>query len=494
MSIGNFVKRVSDIMRQDAGVNGDAQRIEQLTWMLFLKIYDDAESEWDLLEDNFESIIPEECRWRNWADTRVTNLSMRKGDDLISFVNNELFPKLRTLQLPPNCPKKKSVVKAVFSDIHNYMKEGVQLYDLIALINEFDFSDPNETHAFGEIYETILKKLQSAGNAGEFYTPRALTDFMAQHVHLKPGDCVADFACGTGGFLNSARQVLAPAAAAGTNEDRAVLMHSFFGIEKKSLPYLLCVTNLILNGLDEPNVRHGNALTTNIQEYGEKDKFDVILMNPPYGGSEKAEIQMNFPEQFRSAETADLFMTLIAYRLKRNGRAAVIIPDGFLFGSGAKTEIKKLLFSKFNVHTIVRLPTSVFAPYTSIATNIIFFDNSGTTTTETWFYRVDMPDGYKHFSKTKPIKLEHLDELAQWWDNRSEKQVDGVDKVKKFSVDEIKALDYNLDLCGYPQEQEEILPPKELIAKYQAEREAHEKKMNEALARILEMIGVNHEG
>lgn len=232
MSIGNFVKRVSDIMRQDAGVNGDAQRIEQLTWMLFLKIYDDAESEWDLLEDNFESIIPEECRWRNWADTRVTNLSMRKGDDLISFVNNELFPKLRTLQLPPNCPKKKSVVKAVFSDIHNYMKEGVQLYDLIALINEFDFSDPNETHAFGQIYETILKKLQSAGNAGEFYTPRALTDFMAQHVHLKPGDCVADFACGTGGFLNSARQVLAPAAAAGTNEDRAVLMHSFFGIEK----------------------------------------------------------------------------------------------------------------------------------------------------------------------------------------------------------------------------------------------------------------------
>ena len=334
--------------------------------------------------------------------------------------------------------------------------------------------------------------MQSAGNAGEFYTPRALTDFMAQHVQLKPGDCVADFACGTGGFLNSARQVLDPAAAAGTNEDRAVLMRSFFGIEKKSLPYLLCVTNLILNGLDEPNIRHDNALTTNVQEYGEKDKFDVILMNPPYGGSEKPEIQMNFPEQFRSAETADLFMTLIAYRLKKNGRAAVIIPDGFLFGSGAKTEIKKLLFSKFNVHTIVRLPTSVFAPYTPIATNIIFFNNSGTTT-ETWFYRVDMPEGYKHFSKTKPIKLEHLDALAQWWDNRSEMQLNGVDKVKKFSVDEIKALDYNLDLCGYPQEQEEILPPKELIAKYQAEREAHERKMDEALAKILEMIGDSNE-
>ena len=493
MSIGNFVKRVRDIMRQDAGVNGDAQRIEQLTWMLFLKIYDDAESEWDLLEDNFESIIPEECRWRNWADTSIGNRNMRKGDELISFINNQLFPQLRNLQLPPNCPKKKSIVKTVFADIHNYMKEGVQLYDLIALINEFDFSDSNETHAFGQIYETILKKLQSAGNAGEYYTPRALTDFMAQHVQLKPGDSVADFACGTGGFLNSARQVLDPAAAAGTNQDRAILMQSFFGIEKKSLPYLLCVTNLILNGLDEPNISRGNALTKNIQEYGEKDKFDVILMNPPYGGSEKPEIQMNFPEQFRSAETADLFMALIAYRLKNNGRAAVIIPDGFLFGSGAKTEIKKYLFTKFNVHTIVRLPTSVFAPYTAIATNIIFFDNCGATK-ETWFYRVDMPEGYKHFSKTKPIKLEHLHELAEWWNNRTEKQIGGVDKIKKFSLDEIRSLDYNLDLCGYPQEQEEILPPKELITKYRAERDAHEKKMDAALAKILEIIGEEHEG
>lgn len=492
MSIGNFVKRVSDIMRHDAGVNGDAQRIEQLTWMLFLKIYDDAESEWDLLEDNFESIIPEECRWRNWANTSVNNLSMRKGDELISFVNNVLFPRLRNLQLPPNCPKKKSVVKTVFTDIHNYMKEGVQLYDLIALINEFDFSDPNESHTFGQIYETILKKLQSAGNAGEFYTPRALTDFMAQHVHLKPGDSIADFACGTGGFLNSARRVLDPVAAAGTNEDRAVLMRSFYGIEKKSLPYLLCVTNLILNGLDEPNVRRGNALTTNIQEYGEKDKFDVILMNPPYGGTEKTEIQMNFPEQFRSSETADLFMALIAYRLKKDGRAAVIIPNGFLFGSGAKTEIKKLLFSRFNVHTIVRLPTSVFAPYTDIATNIIFFDNTGVTK-ETWFYRVDMPEGYKHFSKTKPLKLEHLNDLTEWWNHRFERQEDGVDKIKKFSVDEIMALDYNLDLCGYPKEQEEILPPKELIEKYQAERKIHEKKIDEVLTKILQMMDTNHE-
>ncbi len=488
MSIGNFVKHVRDIMRQDAGINGDAQRIEQLTWMLFLKIYDDAEAEWEILEDDFESIIPEECRWRNWANTDLSNRNMRKGEELIGFVNNELFPTLRDIQLPPNCPKKKSVVKSVFQDIHNYMKDGVQLYEIINLINEFDFSDPNETHAFGEIYETILRQLQSAGSAGEFYTPRALTDFMAQHVKLKPGETVADFACGTGGFLNSARKVLDPHAATGTNEDREIFSKSFFGIEKKPLPYLLCVTNLILNGIDEPNIRHANSLAVNIQEYGEKDKFDIILMNPPYGGSEKAEIQKNFPEQFQSSETADLFMALIAYRLKKKGRAAVVIPDGFLFGSGAKTAIKRYLYTNFNVHTIVRLPTSVFAPYTNIATNIIFFDNT-IPTKKTWFYRVEMPDGYKHFSKTKPMLLEHLKPLSDWWNDRSAISVDGIEVARSYTADEIKEMNYNLDLCGFPKEEEEILPPKELIEKYQSQREAHERIMDSALNTILQKIG-----
>lgn len=400
MSIGNFVKRVRDIMRQDAGINGDAQRIEQLTWMLFLKVYDDAESVWELMDDEYESIIPEYLRWRHWANTDIGNTEALKGDELLDFVNNDLFPTLKDLQLPAHCPRRKSVVKAVFEDIHNYMKDGVQLHELMVLINEFDFSDPEETHAFGLIYESILRELQSAGSAGEYYTPRALTDFMAAHVGLKPGDMIADFACGTGGFLNSARRVLEPQAAAGTNEDRELLSRSFFGIEKKPLPYLLCVTNLLLNGIDEPNVRHANSLTTNVQEFGEKDKFDVILMNPPYGGSEKPVIQGNFPEQFRNSETADLFMTLITYRLKKDGRAAVVIPDGFLFGSGAKRAIKERLVTKFNMHTIVRLPTSVFAPYTSIATNVVFFDNTGPTK-ETWFYRVDMPEGYKHTSRRR---------------------------------------------------------------------------------------------
>lgn len=478
-------------MRMDAGINGDAQRIEQLTWMIFLKVYDAAEVNWEIMEDDYESIIPEKFRWRNWANTNDEH--GLKGDELLNFVNNDLFPALKNIDIPVSCPVRKSVVKAVFTDIHNYMKDGAYLRMLMELINEINFTDPVETHAFGEIYETILKGLQSAGSAGEFYTPRALTDFMAAHVNLKLGDQIADFACGTGGFLISARKQLESIALKGTVEDRETLSRSFHGIEKKPLPYLLCITNMLLNEVESPDIRHGNSLTKDVDSYGEKDKFDVILMNPPYGGSERAEIQNNFPSSMKSAETADLFIVLIMYRLKLGGRAAVVVPDGFLFGSGNKTEIKKALFSKFKVHTIIRLPTSVFSPYTSIATNIIFFDNTGKTK-ETWFYRVDMPEGYKHFSKTKPIKLEHLNELKNWWDKRLEKQLDGFDKVKKYTIEEIKELDYNLDLCGYPQEQEEILPPRELIERYQAARTAHIKKMDEALSKILALMEGNHEG
>lgn len=277
-------------------------------------------------------------------------------------------------------------------------------------------------------------------------------------------------------------------AAKGTNEDRDLLSRSFFGIEKKPLPYLLCVTNLLLNGVDEPNIRHANSLSQNVQDFAEKDKFDVILMNPPYGGSEKAIIQQNFPAQFQSAETADLFMALITYRLKKDGRAAVVVPDGFLFGTGAKQTIKERLVTKFNLHTVVRLPTSVFAPYTSIATNIVFFDNTGPTK-ETWFYRVDMPEGYKHFSKTKPMLLEHLKDLDAWWTDRKAISVDGFDKARSYTPEELKNVDYNLDLCGFPQEEEEILPPKELIEKYQVEREARERVMDDLLSKILKKLG-----
>ena len=429
MSIGNFVKRVRDIMRQDAGINGDAQRIEQLTWMLFLKVYDDAESVWELMDDEYESIIPEYLRWRHWANTDIGNTEALKGDELLDFVNNDLFPTLKDLQLPAHCPRRKSVVKAVFEDIHNYMKDGVQLHELMVLINEFDFSDPEETHAFGLIYESILRELQSAGSAGEYYTPRALTDFMAAHVGLKPGDMVADFACGTGGFLNSARRVLEPQAAAGTNEDRELLSHSFFGIEKKPLPYLLCVTNLLLNGIDEPNVRHANSLTTNVQEFGEKDKFDVILMNPPYGGSEKPVIQGELPgavQEFRNRRPlhdADQ-LPVEEGRPCRGGhprRVPLRLGREARHQGAPRHEVQ---------HAYDRSPADErLAPYTSIATNVVFFDNTGPTK-ETWFYRVDMPEGYKHFSKTKPMLLEHLKELDAWWTDRKAITVDGFDKAR----------------------------------------------------------------
>ena len=484
MSLSTFIKKMRDITRLDQGINGDAQRIEQLTWMLFLKIYDDKEYDWEAMDEDYESIIPEECRWRSWADT--VNGTALKGDELIRFVDGTLLPTLKDLPIPANCPRRKSIVKTVFTDIHNFMKDGVLLRQLISEINECDFNDPKEAHAFGAIYETILKLLQSAGSSGEFYTPRALTDFMARHVGLKIGDKVADFACGTGGFLNSARGWLMPQAK--TIAQRNILSQSFYGVEKKPLPYLLCVTNLLLNGVDEPLIRYGNSLTKSTGDYTEADKFDVILMNPPYGGSEQVIIQQNFPSNMRSAETADLFLILIMARLKATGRAAVVIPDGFLFGGGNKAEIKRELLRNFNLHTIVRLPTSVFSPYTSIATNVLFFDGTGPTQ-ETWFYRVDMPEGYKHFSKTKPMMLEHLADLDAWWNDRQPIEQNGADKARKYTAEELEALQFNFDLCGFPQEEEEILPPAELIARYQAERAKHEKVMDDALAKILAMIG-----
>ena len=484
MSLSTFIKKMRDITRLDQGINGDAQRIEQLTWMLFLKIYDDKEYDWEAMDEDYESIIPEECRWRSWADT--VNGTALKGDELIRFVDGTLLPTLKDLPIPANCPRRKSIVKTVFTDIHNFMKDGVLLRQLISEINECDFNDPKEAHAFGAIYETILKLLQSAGSSGEFYTPRALTDFMARHVGLKIGDKVADFACGTGGFLNSARGWLMPQAK--TIAQRNILSQSFYGVEKKPLPYLLCVTNLLLNGVDEPLIRYGNSLTKSTGDYTEADKFDVILMNPPYGGSEQVIIQQNFPSNMRSSETADLFLILIMARLKATGRAAVVIPDGFLFGGGNKAEIKRELLRNFNLHTIVRLPTSVFSPYTSIATNVLFFDGTGPTQ-ETWFYRVDMPEGYKHFSKTKPMMLEHLADLDAWWNDRQPIEQNGADKARKYTAEELEALQFNFDLCGFPQEEEEILPPAELIARYQAERAKHEKVMDDALAKILAMIG-----
>lgn len=489
-NLSGFVKRLRDIMRNDAGINGDAQRIEQIAWMLFLKVYDAKEQEWEWDEENYESIIPENCRWTNWAKNEESGKSMT-GDTLLDFVNNTLFPTLKNLPVDTTTPVKKSIVQTMFADANQYMKDGVLLRQVLNVIDELDFEDYQESHAFGEIYESILKELQSAGSSGEFYTPRAVTDFMAKMINPQIGEKMADFACGTGGFLTSWLKELQKKI--GTTTDQSAYDESIYGIEKKQFPYMLCITNMLLHDVNVPQIYHENSLLKNVLNYTDDDRFDVILMNPPYGGSEKKEVKELFPDDLASSETADLFMSVIMYRLKKNGRAAVILPDGFLFGTdNAKVAIKKKMLSEFNLHTIIRMPHSVFAPYTSITTNILFFDRTKPTE-ETWYYRLDMPEGYKNFSKTKPMLLKHFDPVVEWWNHREEITVDGFDKAKKYTVDELVEKNYNLDLCGFPHEEEVILPPKELIQQYQKERARLNSEIDNILAQITDILGIELE-
>jgi type I restriction enzyme M protein len=486
-NLTGFVKRLRDIMRNDAGINGDAQRIEQIAWMLFLKVYDAKEKDWEWNDSAYVSIIPEPCRWVNWAHDDRSGNAMT-GDTLLDFVDNTLFPTLKNLPVTASTPIRKAIVQTTFADANNYMKDGVLLRQVVNVIDALDLSDYEESHAFGEIYESILKELQSAGSAGEFYTPRAVTDFMARMIAPKIGETMADFACGTGGFLTSWLKELEKQVA--TTADREQYGASVYGVEKKQFPYMLCITNMLLHDLDVPQVFHANSLLRDVLDYTDADRFDVVLMNPPYGGSEKADVKGHFPADLASSETADLFMSVIMYRLKENGRAAVILPDGFLFGTdNAKLNIKKKLLSEFNLHTVVRLPGSVFSPYTSITTNILFFDRTRPTA-ETWFYRLDMPDGYKHFSKTKPMLPAHFAPVAEWWNDRREISVDGFDKAKKFTAAQL-ALDlgFNLDQCGYPHVEEEILAPLDLIQRYQEQRASLNAEIDRVLAEITEKLG-----
>lgn len=492
-NLSGFVKRIRDVMRNDAGINGDAQRIEQIAWMLFLKVYDAKEEDWEFEDEKYESIIPEDLRWQNWAHSENQNEGLT-GDNLLSFVNNKLFPTLKSLEVAPQTPLRKSIVRTTFEDANNYMKDGVLLRQIVNIIDELDFGNYEETHAFGEIYETILKELQSAGSAGEFYTPRAVTQFMAKMIKPQIGETMADFACGTGGFLSSwikELEAIKDAKGSISNEESEKLYNSIYAVEKKQFPYMLCVTNMLLHEIDSPKVFHGNSLTKKLLDYTEKDAFDVILMNPPYGGSEKEDIKQNFPADLRSSETADLFMAVIMHRLKKEGRAAVIVPDGFLFGNdNAKSNLKKKLLTDFNLHTIVRLPGSVFSPYTSITTNILFFNNEEPAG-ETWFYRVDIPSDRKHFSKTKPMELKHFDDCIAWWNNRTELlDSDGNPKAKKYTAKELLDNDCNFDLCGYPHEEEEILSIAETIQNYKKHSEAADERISSTLKKITEILGI----
>lgn len=498
MAVNNIVKRIQNIMRQDAGINGDAQRIEQMTWMFFLKVYDTQEETWEYKamkeKKSFQSIIPENLRWRNWAIDEKDGNALT-GDALLKLVNEELFPTLKNLDVTAETPRSQSIVKEVFEDINQYMKDGILLRQVINVINEIEFDDAEDRHMFGDIYEGILKELQSAGNAGEFYTPRALTDFMVKTLNPILGETFGDFTSGTGGFLTSALNHLQPQIK--TTADGELYQKAVIGQEWKPLPYLLSITNLLLHDVEAPNIRHCDSLGMNVTDIKDGDKVDVIAMNPPYGGSTQSNIKSNFPMDMRSSETADLFMVLIMYRLRKGGRAAVIIPDGFLFGAdNAKLAIRAKLLKDFNLHTIIRLPGSIFAPYTSIATNIIFFNNEhaegapeGYNTKETWFYRLDMPEGYKHFSKTKSMKLEHTAPITEWWNDRKEIVADNDEKSRCFSVEELIASDCNFDRCKFPKEEEEVLPPKQLLEEYYKKRKALEHQIDKTLKEIQDILG-----
>ncbi len=486
-NISGVIKSIQDIMRKDVGVDGDAQRISQLVWMFFLKIFDDREQELELLEDNYQSPLPVHLKWRNWAaDTEGMT-----GDELSDFVNLQLFPTLKTqLNLQGAAGKRALVVRNVFEDAYNYMKSGTLIRQVINKINEIDFNNTQDRHTFGTIYEQILKDLQSAGNAGEFYTPRAVTQFIVNRVAPELEESVLDPACGTGGFLactiDHKRKFVKSA------KDEEMLQKSIHGVEKKALPHMLCTTNMILHGIDVPSqIEHDNMLSRRAyKDYGEKDRVNVIITNPPFGGMEEDGVENQFPATYRTRETADLFMALVIKLLKNNGRAAVVLPDGFLFGEGMKTRLKQDLLGKCHLHTIVRLPNGVFNPYTGIKTNILFFtkkpESEWPATKEVWFYEHPYPQGVKSYNKTKPMRFEEFQTEIDWWGNEDDGFKDRVETEQawRVSIDDIKARSYNLDIKN-PHIGEKIShDPEELLAEYQ-QQQGEIKELRDQLKTIL---------
>jgi type I restriction enzyme M protein len=435
MSLSTLIKSIQDIMRQDAGVDGDAQRISQLTWILFLKIFDDHETELEVMRGDYRSPLPEHYRWRNWA----SDPEGMTGDALLDFVNQQVFPKLKSLNASADTNPRAWVVQQVFEDAYNYMKSGHLLRQVINKVQGIDFNNRQDRHLFNDLYEKILRDLQSAGNAGEFYTPRAVTQFMTDMVNPQLGEMLLDPACGTGGFLVCTLEHLRRQLK--NVEDEAQLQKSVAGVEKKPLPHLLAVTNMLLHGVEVPSsIHHGNTLARPLRDYGPKNRVDVILTNPPFGGVEEPGIEANFPSDVRTKETADLFMALVLHLLKPTGRAAVVLPDGFLFGEGVKTRLKERLLTECNLHTVVRLPNGVFSPYTGIKTNLLFFQK-GEPTQEVWFYEHPYPAGYKSYSKTKPMRIEEFEAEKSWWNERAENE-----HAWRVSVEELKARNYNFDL------------------------------------------------
>lgn len=432
-NIGGVIKSIRDIFRKDPGLSGDAQRIEQLGWMIFLKLFDDKDKEKELLDIKYKSTIPSELQWRNWAenDEGIT------GDELINFVNNKLFPQLKDLKVTAD-NKLGVIIRNIFDGTNNYMKSGTTFRQAINKLNEIDFNSSKEHHIFNAIYEDILHGLATKKDTGEFYTPRAVTQFIVDMVNPQLGEKIIDPACGTSGFLVCAIEHLRKQVSNIT--DRKVLQETITGTELKPLPFMLSVVNLITHDIEVPQIENGDSLSRELTSIKQADRVDIIVTNPPFGGVVGDGMETNFPLNYRTKESADLFLILFIQLLKNGGRAGIVLPDGSLTGDGVKARIREKLLTDCNLHTIIRLPQSVFAPYATVNTNLLFFEK-GKPTKEIWYYEHTLPDGYKAYSKTKPIRIEEFDGIKNWWMNREESEVSW-----KVSIDTIIERGFDLDI------------------------------------------------
>ncbi len=433
-NIGNIIKTLQNIMRKDPGVSGDAQRIEQLGWLITLKILDDKNEELKLIDEKYKSPIPGFLQWHKWAgDDEGTT-----GEELKNFVDTTLIPKLKNLDVSSG-NKLALIIREIFDGTNNYMKNGTVIRQVLNELNKINFNSSEDRHVFGDIYETILRDLQSAGNYGEFYTPRALTEFITEMINPRLGEKVLDPACGTGGFLTSAIENIRRQDIKGV-DDLKTLEKTIHGMELKPLPFMLCVTNLILHDISIPNIDYTDSLNRECTSIGQKDRVDVILANPPFGASVADKVETNFPVNYRTTESADLFLMLMVRYLREGGRAGIVLPDGSLTGDGVKQRIRRHFLENCNLHTIVRLPNSVFQPYASVATNLLFFEK-GKPTEHIWYWEHKLPEGMKAYSKTKPIQKSEFESLKKWWKKRKENE-----QAWKVSIKTISANGYNLDI------------------------------------------------
>ena len=442
------IDSIRKIMWQDNGLNGDAQRIEQLAWMLFLKIFSDKDKELEVLNDEYVSPIPDELYWESWAgdDEGMT------GDELQAFVDQTLFPTLKNLKVGLSddlANKRALIVREVFEGNNNYMKSGINIRKVLNKLNEIDFNIAKDRHAFGELYETILKELQSAGKSGEFYTPRAITEFICEMINPQLGEKILDPSCGTGGYLTAAIEHLKTQA--NSVEERESIAKNIIGWEYKPLPYLLATTNLILHDMEVPNISFRDSLDQPLSNYTEKNRVNAILANPPFGGIVANNNENNFPQNFRTKESADLFLVLMIHLLKNGGRAGIVLPDGSLTGDGIKQRVRQRMLEECNLHTIIRLPNSVFQPYATVATNLLFF-TKGTPTQEVWYYEHRLPEGQKSYSKTRPLGLKEFDPIKAWWNDRKES-----DLSWKVDIQTIMDRNYDLDIKNPTKQEEEII-------------------------------------